>query len=125
MKYLKILIVDDIETNVALIATIIKQLNAKYETASDGQKALELVDSFQPDIVLLDLMMPQIDGWKIIKRIREKYAKEKMAIIVTTAITDHQAIKDCLELGANDYMTKPIMPQKLLDIIQLNALKLI
>lgn len=125
MEDLRILIVDDIPTNVALIAAIIKKLNAKQETAGNGEEALSLIDSFKPHIVLLDLMMPGIDGWDIIKAIREKYSKEQMAIIVTSAITDYETITECKNNGVDDFITKPIMPDKLLNSIQLNALKFI
>ena len=125
MEDLRILIVDDIPTNVALIAAIIKKLNARQETAGNGEEALSLVDSFKPHIVLLDLMMPGIDGWDIIKAIREKYSKEQMAIIVTSAITDYETITECKNNGVEDFITKPIMPDMLLNSIQLNALKFI
>ena len=125
MEDLRILIVDDIPTNVALIAAIIKKLNARQETAGNGEEALSLIDSFKPHIVLLDLMMPGIDGWDIIKAIREKYSKEQMAIIVTSAITDYEMITECKNNGVDDFITKPIMPDMLLNSIQLNALKFI
>ena len=125
MEDLRILIVDDIPTNVALIAAIIKKLNARQETAGNGEEALSLIDSFKPHIVLLDLMMPGIDGWDIIKAIREKYSKEQMAIIVTSAITDYETITECKNTGVDDFITKPIMPDMLLNSIQLNALKFI
>ena len=125
MEDLRILIVDDIPTNVALIAAIIKKLNAIQETAGNGEEALSLIDSFKPHIVLLDLMMPGIDGWDIIKAIREKYSKEQMSIIVTSAITDYGTITECQNIGVDDLITKPIMPDLLLNSIQLNALKFI
>lgn len=125
MEDLRILIVDDIPTNVALIAAIIKKLNVRQKTAGNGEEALSLVDSFKPHIVLLDLMMPGIDGWDIIKAIREKYSKEQMAIIVTSAITDYETITECKNNGVDDFITKPIMPDMLLNSIQLNALKFI
>lgn len=125
MEDLRILIVDDIPTNVALIAAIIKKLNARQKTAGNGEEALSLIDSFKPHIVLLDLMMPGIDGWDIIKAIREKYSKEQMAIIVTSTITDYETITECKNNGVDDFITKPIMPDMLLNSIQLNALKFI
>ena len=125
MEDLRILIVDDIPTNVALIAAIIKKLNARQETAGNGEEALSLIDSFKPHIVLLDLMMPGIDGWDIIKAIREKYSKEQMSIIVTSAITGYGTIIECQNIGVDDFITKPIMPDLLLNSIQLNALKFI
>lgn len=120
----RILIVDDIPTNVALITAIISKLNAKYDKAESGKEALAKIDSFKPNIVLLDLMMPDIDGWQVIKSIRERYSKDEMIIIVTTAITDYENIADCYELGVNDYVAKPILSSRLLNTIQINANKL-
>ena len=120
----RILIVDDIPTNVALIAAIISKLNAKYDKAESGKEALAKIESFKPNIVLLDLMMPDIDGWEIIKSIRKRYSKDEMAIIVTSAITDYENITDCYELGINDYVAKPILSDRLLNTIQVNANKL-
>ena len=124
MDKLRILIVDDIPTNVKLISAIIKKQNAEYETAESGQEALDKVESFKPQIVLLDLMMPDVNGWDIIKAIREKYTKEQMAIIVTSAITDHDNITECYDMGVDDYVAKPIVPDRLLNTIQIHARKL-
>lgn len=124
MENYKILIVDDIPTNVTLIAAIIKKLNAEYETAESGTEAIEKVESFTPNIVLLDLMMPDVDGWDVIRYIRERYTKEQMAIIVTSAITDHDNITECYDLGVNDYVAKPIVPDRLLNTIEIHGKKL-
>lgn len=125
MENLKILIVDDIPTNVTLIAAIIKKLkNIEYQTSEDGEDAIKKVDEFKPNIVLLDLMMPGVDGWDVLKHIRENYTMQEMAVIVTSAITDHENITECYNLGVNDYVAKPIVPDRLLNTIQIHANKL-
>ena len=125
MENYKILIVDDVPTNVTLIAAIIKKLNVEYDTAENGEDALKKIETFKPNIVLLDLMMPDISGWDVIKTIREKYSKEQLAIIVTSAITDHENITECYYMGVNDYVAKPIVPDRLLNTIQIHAMKLV
>ena len=125
MDNYKILIVDDVPTNVTLIAAIIKKLNVEYDTAENGEDALKQIETFKPNIVLLDLMMPDISGWDVIKTIREKYSKEQLAIIVTSAITDHENITECYDMGVNDYVAKPIVPDRLLNTIQIHAMKLV
>ncbi|MCI5710797.1 MAG: response regulator [Prevotella sp.] len=125
MDNYKILIVDDVPTNVTLIAAIIKKLNVEYDTAENGEDALKKIETFKPNIVLLDLMMPDISGWDVIKTIREKYSKEQLAIIVTSAITDHENITECYDMGVNDYVAKPIVPDRLLNTIQIHAMKLV
>ncbi len=124
MDKLRVLVVDDISTNVMLVSAIIKKLSTTVETAESGEEALEKIESFKPQIVLLDLMMPDINGWDLIKAIREKYTKEQMAIIVTSAITDHDNITECYDMGVNDYVAKPIVPDRLLNTIQIHAMKL-
>ncbi len=124
MENYKILIVDDIPTNVALIAAIIKKATANYEIAETGEDAINKIDTYRPDIILLDLMMPGVDGWDIIKHVREKYSKDEMAIIVTSAITDHDNITECYNMGINDYVAKPIVPDRLLNTIEIHAKKL-
>ncbi len=119
----RILIVDDIPTNVVLIAAIIKKLGAKYETAACGEEALAKVESFRPDIVLLDLMLPDIDGCDVIRSIRQHYTKEEMAIVVTSAISDYDTITECYNLGADDYIAKPIMVDRLLNTLEIHAKK--
>ena len=125
MENYKILIVDDVPTNVTLIAAIIKKLNVEYDTAENGEDALKKIETVKPNIVLLDLMMPDISGWDVIKTIREKYSKEQLAIIVTSAITDHENITECYDMGVNDYVAKPIVPDRLLNTIQIHAMKLV
>ena len=125
MDNYKILIVDDVPTNVTLIAAIIKKLNVEYDTAENGEDALKKIETFKPNIVLLDLMMPDISGWDVIKTIREKYSKEQLAIIVTSAITDHENITECYDMGVNDSVAKPIVPDRLLNTIQIHAMKLV
>lgn len=120
----KILIVDDIQANVALITAIIKRLNVKYETASSGEEAMTKVDSFKPDIVLLDLMMSDVSGWDVIKYIRDRYTMEQMSVIITSAITDHDNITECYDMGVNDYVAKPIVPDRLINTILIHAQKL-
>lgn len=120
----KILIVDDIQANVALITAIIKRLNVKYETASSGEEAMTKVDLFKPDIVLLDLMMPDVSGWDVIKYIRDRYTMEQMSVIITSAITDHDNITECYDMGVNDYVAKPIVPDRLINTILIHAQKL-
>ncbi len=124
MENYKILIVDDIPTNVALIAAIIKKATTNYEIAETGEDAINKIDTYRPDIILLDLMMPGVDGWDIIKHVREKYSKDEMAIIVTSAITDHDNITECYNMGINDYVAKPIVPDRLLNTIEIHAKKL-
>lgn len=126
MKKCKILIVDDIPTNVTLISTIIKKkLDADFDTALSGEEALKKIESFNPNIIILDLMMPGVDGWDVIRSVRSKHDKNEVAIIVTSAITDEVNMAECYDLGVNDYIEKPILQNKLLDTIRRQAEKIL
>lgn len=126
MKKCKILIVDDIPTNVTLISTIIKKkLDAYFDTALSGEEALKKIESFNPDIIILDLMMPGVDGWDVIRSVRNKHGKDEVAIIVTSAITDEVNMAECYDLGVNDFIEKPILQNKLLDTIRRQTEKIL
>lgn len=126
MKKCKILIVDDIPTNVTLISTIIKKkLDADFDTALSGEEALKKIESFNPDIIILDLMMPGVDGWDVIRSVRSTHGKDEVAIIVTSAITDEVNMAECYDLGVNDFIEKPILQNKLLDTIRRQTEKIL
>lgn len=126
MKKCKILIVDDIPTNVTLISTIIKKkLDADSDTALSGEEALKKIESFNPDIIILDLMMPGVDGWDVIRSVRSTHGKDEVAIIVTSAITDEVNMAECYDLGVNDFIEKPILQNKLLDTIRQQTEKIL
>ena len=78
-----------------------------------GKEAIELIDSFKPDVILLDLMMPNVNGWDVIDHVRSKYSKSEMVIIVVSLLSNKDNVDECYELGVNDYMTKPIIKARL------------
>lgn len=118
MKSCKILIVDDIPENVEAISNMIEKFNFDVKKALGGDEAIQLVDSFEPNIILLDLMMPGTNGWDVIEYVRSKYEKEKMIIIVTSLLSNHDNIDECYEMGVNDYICKPIIEHRLLNSLE-------
>lgn len=115
MKNLKktILIVDDTETNIDILLEL---LGEKYDVivALDGVSALEIVDENQVDLILLDIMMPQIDGYEVCKRLKSKESSSNIPIIFITARDDENSIEKAYEAGALDYITKPFKAIELL-----------
>lgn len=109
----KILVVDDEPRNQRIIAEILDGL-AEYKIASCGEEALKLIESYSPNLVLLDLMMPGIDGYEVCKRIRgnPKLRAIKIILISGKAMAEEQLRG--LEVGADDYMTKPFVHEELL-----------
>lgn len=105
-----VLIVDDTPDNLDILKGILKD-TYKVKAAIHGNKALEIASSDSPpDIILLDIMMPEIDGFEICKRLKAKKATEDIPIIFITALGDIENETKGLELGAVDYITKPFNP---------------
>ena len=107
----KVLIVED-ETNIAeLLHLYLEKEGFETEVARDGGKAVELFRSFKPDLVLLDIMLPVLDGWSVLKKIR---AEDKTPIIMLTAKGEVQDKVSGLEQGADDYVVKPFEMKEVL-----------
>jgi len=105
-----VLVVDD-ERNVSQLAKLYLTADGFHvETASNGEEALQRVRASRPDLVVLDLMMPGIDGWEVCRKLR---ANGDIPIIILTARTDDVDKIVGLEIGADDYMTKPFNPREL------------
>ena len=78
MSKCKVLIVDDIAENIAQVVDMLSNLDIEIKKAYGGKEAIELVETYKPNIVLLDLMMPEVNGWDVIQHIRAKYDKNEM-----------------------------------------------
>jgi two-component system, OmpR family, alkaline phosphatase synthesis response regulator PhoP len=105
-----ILIADDERNIVQLVKIYLGNEGFRVETASDGQEALEKARRFRPDLVILDIMMPRLDGLEVCRRLRKE---SNVPVIMLTARTDDIDKIVGLELGADDYVTKPFNPREL------------
>ena len=103
-----LLVVDDEEMNRDILARRLQGRGYEVETAADGWQALDMVEGRIFDLVLLDIMMPGIDGMQVLAALRQKYSMRKLPVIMATAKDDVQTVVEALNLGANDYVTKPI-----------------
>ncbi len=106
----KVLIVDDEASIRRILETRFKMLGYETAIASDGEEAIQLFDQFSPDIVILDIMMPKMDGYGVTKEIRKN---NDTPIIILTALGDVSERITGLELGADDYVVKPFSPKEL------------
>ena len=104
----RILIVDDIEDNVELLRARLEARGYLIDAASDGQQALDAVAASPPDLILLDVMMPRIDGIEVARRIKQDPSLPFIPIIMQTALDSTQDKVEGLDAGADDYITKPI-----------------
>ncbi len=114
----KILIVDDEENIVISLEFLIKQAGYNYQTAHDGETALQMTADFEPDLILLDIMMPKINGFEVCRRIRENTAWQNIKIIMLTAKGREVEVTKGLALGANSYVIKPFSTKELMTEIK-------
>ena len=118
MNKYKVLIVDDIPENIQTLGEMIKDFDLDVKIAEGGQEAIDIIDSYTPDIILLDLMMPHVNGWDVIDYVRKKYSKNEMVIIVVSLLNNKDNIDECYELGVNDYINKPVIKARLTSSIE-------
>jgi len=110
----RVLIVDDNAANVALLRAVLSRAGlTKLESVTDSSVALMRYDDLQPDLVLLDLHMPRVDGYTLLAELRERAGATYLPVVVLTADTTRQAVHRALSLGARDFLTKPIDAQEL------------
>ena len=103
-----ILVVEDEEFNREIMSLRLQSCNYNIRFAVDGQQALDKVKEKKPDVILLDIMLPEIMGLQVLHTLRQQYSMVELPIIMVTAIDEDQRIIRALELGANDYVSKPI-----------------
>ena len=105
-----VLVVDDIASNIKVIAGMLADEGYGVKVAISGRKALELVPVHRPDIILLDVMMPEMDGFEVCRRLKADPATADIPVIFLSAKDQAEDIVGGLELGAVDYVTKPVDP---------------
>ncbi len=111
---MKVLVVDDNPRNIQIIANLLKELDLQIAFAINGAKALEHAEKYDFDLILLDIIMPGIDGFEVCRRLRMNEHTKLVPIIFLTAKTSPESIVKGFELGANDYLTKPFNSLELL-----------
>lgn len=104
----RLLVVDDIADNRTLLGRFFGNRGFQITQADSGKVALTLIEQQSFDAVLLDIMMPGMDGIEVLKRIRATHSSSHLPVIMVSAKTSRMDIKLALDLGANDYITKPI-----------------
>ncbi len=119
MSKRKILVVDDDPTMVKLINVNLKLNNYSVVEATSGEQALDVLGKETLDLVVLDIMMPGVDGWEVLKRIRGNNDTEEMPVILVTAKTQDSDVIRGWELGADEYVIKPFNPLLLVEVIKM------
>ena len=116
MKEIKILLVDDEEQFVKTMAERIQMRDFGPKVALNGEQALKLVDDQVPDVMVLDLKMPGIDGMEVLRRIRKAYPE--VQVIILTGHGTEKDEKEARKLGAFEYLQKPVDIERLIDTIK-------
>ncbi len=113
-----ILIVDDNPTNVELLCAQLKPFNYDLRTAFDGEQALKKIETDPPDLILLDLMMPQISGYEICEKLKKNKKTQLIPVIVITALKELNDKIKAIEMGADDFLMKPFNKLELITRIR-------
>jgi PleD family two-component response regulator len=112
---MKILVIDDDRTTVSLLKRFLQRKGySRVDGISDSGQALETCDTFDPDLILLDLIMPNVDGFALLKALRSDASETFLPIIVLTGDTTEEAKERALEAGATDFLVKPVSPTEAL-----------
>lgn len=109
-----ILAVDDIATNIMLLKAVLSRAKYKIVTASGGYEAIEKASKEAPDLILLDIMMPDLDGYEVIKHLKADPATQDIPVIFLTALHNPEDIVKGFKLGASDYVSKPFNHEELI-----------
>lgn len=103
-----ILIVDDSTTNLVLLEAILQEEGYKTSTAINAKEAFASIEKGKPDLILLDLLMPQISGFDILERLKAYPSTSQIPVVVVSAVNTKENIEICKDLGAADFFSKPI-----------------
>jgi sigma-B regulation protein RsbU (phosphoserine phosphatase) len=114
-----LLLVDDNPTNLQVLYQTLETTGCKLLVANNGETALSIAQKASPDLILLDIMMPGIDGFEVCRRLKANPTTAAIPVIFLSALTDTKDKVQGLQLGAVDYVSKPLLPKKLPEIIGL------
>lgn len=112
-----VLIVDDIPINIILLKTMLARTNVRILTAINGQEALDTVRDLRPHVVLLDIQIPIMDGWEVLKEIKADPELKETAVIIVSAYTSSEDIERSMKLGASGFIKKPVIMDLLLSSV--------
>lgn len=106
----RILVVDDNEMNRDLLSRRLRQQGHTVSVAENGRQALEKIAAEGLDLVMLDIMMPELDGYQVLEKMRAGGILERLPVIMISAVTEIESVVRCIEMGATDYLPKPFNP---------------
>ena len=105
-----LLVVDDNEMNRDLLSRRLERQGYRVTVAVDGRQALEILNREDFNLVLLDIMLPEMNGYQVLEQLKADQSLSHIPVIITTALDEADGKAKCIELGAEDYLTKPFNP---------------
>ena len=117
LSLFNILVVDDVPLNLLLVEKMLARFNFRVRKAANGREAIREMLEEKPDLVLLDIMMPVMDGFQVLEAVRERKDWADVKIVVLSALDSNQDVVKAFNLGAKDFITKPIVLSKLLNTV--------
>lgn len=115
---LKILVVDDVESEAEAISRILRDAGMQVERARDGDEAIEHIETDPPDLVILDVVMPRMNGFEVVRELRDNEATQNLPVIFCTHKNTEIDKTWGLDLGADAYLSKPFADEQLLNIVK-------
>ena len=115
----QIVVVDDDPEILKLITMLLRRIGADSKAFHDGHEALEYLSNETPDLIILDLMLPKMDGFDVLRQVRSQIRFRRVPVLILSAKTDAGSIRDGLEQGADGYVTKPYIAHTLIDRVRL------
>ena len=112
-----VLAIDDVPLNTLLVEKMLSKFQFRIRKAANGRIALEEIAKEKPDLILLDLLMPEIDGFEVLRRVRENPETADIRVVILSALNSTDDIVKGYQLGANDFITKPIIMEKLVSCV--------
>ncbi|GJQ30189.1 MAG: two-component system response regulator [Phycisphaerae bacterium] len=109
-----VLLADDNAQNLELLLAYLEDLGCEVRTAQDGQEALDQIAQRRPDLLLLDVMMPRVSGFQVCSRIKRDPATSDIPVVMVTALNEVSDVERAVEMGADDFLTKPVNRLELL-----------
>ena len=104
----QVLIVDDSEINRDMLVRRLRRKDFDLSTAVNGREALSMIQTNLYDLILLDIMMPEVDGYTVLKYLKEDLRLRNIPVIMISALEEINSVMQCMEIGADDYLTKPL-----------------
>jgi CheY-like chemotaxis protein len=118
----RVLIADDNEANVELLEAYLADMDVETAVAIDGQDTLDKAASFQPDLILLDVMMPKLSGFEVCQKLKSNPVTKQIMILMVTALNEHGDMERAVDAGTDDFLSKPVDKMSLVKRVE-NMLK--